>query len=201
MTEEDPSKCVRHRPWVRYARDHSLSAVHMDWYLCSDSVTWVCAVLDDASRMILSDGDFSATTAQSSINLLREAYKEYQHISPIQEVITDYGTQFYANKRDLQRNSDYFFEMFCKEMKIQHILTQAKHPQTNEKMERWFQTYAKNRQRFEDFEEFVWQYNCRRPHQSLNWEVMETQYKTFYRKSVDLIRGNYVEMIARVMEE
>ncbi len=122
----------------------------MDWYLCSDSVTWVCAVLDDASRMILSGGEFSAATAENSINLLREAYETYQHISPIREVITDHGTQFYASKRDLQGNSEHSFEMFCKEMNIQHILARVKHPQTNGKMERWFQTYAKNRQRFEE---------------------------------------------------
>ena len=86
-------------------------------------------------------------------------------------------------------------------MNIQHILARVKHPQTNGKMERWFQTYAKNRQRLENFEEFVWWYNCRRPHQSLNWEVMETPYKAFYRKSVNLIRRNCVEMIARVVGE
>lgn len=58
----------------------------------------------------------------------------------------------------------------------------------------------KNRQRFGDFDEFIWWYNCRRLHQSLNWEVMETPYKAFYRKSVCLIRGNFVDMIVRVME-
>ena len=58
---------------------------------------------------------------------------------------------------------------------------------------------VKNRQKFEDIEGFVWWYNCRRPHQSLKWETMETPYKAFYRKSVDLIRGNCVHMIARIM--
>lgn len=54
----------------------------MDWYLCSDSVTWVCAVLDDASHMILSGGEFSAATAENSINLLREALMNIK-ISPL----------------------------------------------------------------------------------------------------------------------
>ena len=91
--------------------------------------------------------------------------------------------------------------MFCKEMNIQHILYRVKYPQTNGEMERWFQTYAKSRQRFEVFDEFVWRYNCRRLHLGLNWEVMELSYKAFYRKSVDLIRGSCAELIARVMEE
>ena len=47
-------------------------------------------------------------------------------------------------------------------MNIQHILYRVKYPQTNGEMERWFQAYAKSRQRFEVFDEFVWRYNCRR---------------------------------------
>ena len=66
--------------------------------------------------MLLSGGEFSVATAENSINLLRE-------------VIANYGTQFYANKRDLQGNFEHSFEMFCKEMNIQHILARVKHPQ------------------------------------------------------------------------
>ena len=44
--------------------------------------------------------DYPQQHPENSINLLREAYEEYQQISPIREVITDYGTQFYANLRD-----------------------------------------------------------------------------------------------------
>jgi putative transposase len=51
--------CLRkqkRRKWVRYEREHSLTAAHMDWY--KDSVTrkHVCILLDDASRKILSAG-------------------------------------------------------------------------------------------------------------------------------------------------
>ena len=136
MTDKDPSKCVRRCPWVRYGREHSLSAVHMDWYLCFNSITWVCSVLDDASRMLLFGGDLSAVTAENSINLLREVYGGYQHISPIREVIFEHGRQFYANKHDLHGNSEHSFEMFCKEMNIQHTLDLVKLPQTNGKMKR-----------------------------------------------------------------
>ena len=38
--------------------------------------------------VLFSGGEFSAATAENSINLLREAYEECQHISPIREVIT-----------------------------------------------------------------------------------------------------------------
>ena len=76
--------------------------------------------------MILSGGEFIAATAENSINLLRAVYEKYQHIFPIWEVITDYGTQFYVNKRDLHENSEHSFELFCKEMGIQHTLSPSK---------------------------------------------------------------------------
>lgn len=55
------SKSVRRRPWVRYEREDSFFEVHMDRYLCSDSVTEVCVALDDVCRMILSVGEFSVS--------------------------------------------------------------------------------------------------------------------------------------------
>lgn len=118
LTEKDPSKSVRRHPWVRYEREHSLSAVHMDWYLCSDSVTWVCAVLDDASRMILSVGEFSAATAENSKNLLWDAYETYQNLSPMREFITDHGTQLYTNRCDTRGEGGHSFETFCRKLEF-----------------------------------------------------------------------------------
>ena len=45
---------LREEPWVCYERTHSLSAVHMEWYYDEQSGLWVCPVLDDASRKVLS---------------------------------------------------------------------------------------------------------------------------------------------------
>ena len=201
LTQLDPSKSNRRRPWVRYEREHSLSAVHMDWYCSDDGVTQVCVVIDDASRMILSGGEFREQTAAHSIALLKEAYEKYQHIAPIREVITDHGTQFYAVKRDYNGEADHSFEQFCAEYGIHHILARVKHPQTNGKVERFFQTYRKNRNRFSSFEEFADWYNKIRPHMSLDWSRMETPEMAFYRKAVDIIRGNCIAMLAREIDE
>lgn len=62
----------------------------MDWCLCSNSVTWVCAVLDDAIRMILPDGELSAARAEISINIPWEAdvvskYPPYKKLAQIME--------------------------------------------------------------------------------------------------------------------
>jgi len=197
LTEPDPSKQNRRRPWVRYEREHSLSAVHMDWYTADDGVTQVCVVIDDASRMVLAGGEFTEQTSEHSIFLLKQAYEKYQHISPIREVITDHGTQFYAVKRDYLGEADHSFENFCNDYGIKQVLARVKHPQTNGKVERWFQTYRKNRARYRSFDEFIAWYNQVRPHMSLDRSRMETPEMAFYRKAVDIIRGNCIAMIVR----
>jgi hypothetical protein len=53
----------------------------------------------------------------------------------IREVMTDHGTQFYANKRDKNGNADSRFEDFLERNKIVHILAPIKRPQVNGKIE------------------------------------------------------------------
>ena len=38
-------KKIRKKPWVRYERDHSLTAVHMDWLEDKERGFYVCAVI------------------------------------------------------------------------------------------------------------------------------------------------------------
>lgn len=61
--QEQQSKQKRRKPWIRYEREHSLSAVHMDWHISKTIPDkHVCVVLDDASRKILAGGEFSNAT-------------------------------------------------------------------------------------------------------------------------------------------
>jgi len=143
LAMEDPKKKKRRKPWIRYERKHSLSAVHMDWTQLTSSGIWACAVLDDASRMILAMVETPHATAQASVVLLEQAYRKYEHIRPIQSVIVDHGTQFYANKRDKDGNAKHIFEQYCESRGIQLILCKYHHPQSNGKIERFFQTYKK----------------------------------------------------------
>ena len=92
LAMEDPKKKKRRKPWIRYERHRSLSAVHMDWTQLTSSGIWACAVLDDASRMVLAMVETPHATAQASVALLEQAYRKYEHISPIQSVIVDHGT-------------------------------------------------------------------------------------------------------------
>ena len=195
MAHEDKNKQVRKKPWIRYERKHSLSAVHMDWAYNSDPKMWLCAVLDDASRMILVAGEFDQATAENSIMLLEDAYSKYNHITPIREVITDHGSQFYANKRDKNGKAEHSFENYCLSLGVKHILCKYNHPQSNGKIEKWFHLYKRLRSEFNNIDEFVSWYNTIRPHMSLDLDNLETPEKAFYRKAEDIILGNFMRFV------
>jgi len=180
FAKEETSKQKRRKKWIRYERKHSLSAGHMDWHEPSGGPR-VCAVLDDASRKILAGGEFANATAENSIKLIKSVIEEYGYIGFLRETITDHGSQFYANRRDKNGEADHSFEKFLEENRIKHILCRYNHPQSNGKIEKWFDLYRIHRRRFETFEEFVVWYN-HRPHGSLNLRRAETPEMAFWRK-------------------
>jgi len=188
MAIPNKRKQKRRKPWVRYERNHSLSAVHMDWHYNTKLDKWMCAVLDDASRKILSGGEYDQALSIHGINMLDEAYEKFKHIAPIREVITDHGSQFYANKkRNDNEPSISKFQIFCSKKGIKHILCKYHHPQTNGKFEKWNHTYEINRGRFNSFNEFIEWYN-NRPHGSHD---LKTPKWAFYYKAQDIILGRF----------
>ncbi|MBS3131353.1 transposase family protein [Candidatus Woesearchaeota archaeon] len=180
LARKEPNKGGRRKPWIRYEREHSLSAGHLDWHEPEEGVK-VCVVLDDASRKILAGGEFEHATEENSRKLVQEVLGMYGFIRTLREAITDHGSQFYANKRNREGGADHTFERFLKEAGIRHILCRYKHPQSNGKVEKWFDLYRVHRKRFRAFEEFVEWYN-NRPHGSLNLRRAETPEKAFWRK-------------------
>ena len=58
-------------------------------------------------------------------------------LASIEQVLTDRGTQFLANKRDKNGNAESRFEDFIEKNKIQHIKSRVYHPQTNGNVEKW----------------------------------------------------------------
>ena len=191
MAREEPNKQKRRKPWVRYERQHSLSAGHMDWTEYNGKQ--VCVVLDDASRKILAGDEFNSATTENSLKLVQEVLDKYGHIRKIREIITDHGCQFYANRRDKEGDAEHTFELFLAEKGIKHVLCRYKHPQSNGKVERWFQTYKKFRQLFESFEEFVDWYN-NRPHGSLD---MATPNQAFDEKLQGFVLRRFLECVNR----
>ena len=164
-------KDVRKKDWIRYERRHSLTAVHIDWYY--DGKAWAFGVEDDASRKILALIECSSPTTEKSIEGMDEALKH----GVIKQCISDHGSQFISNI-----GGDSRFVEYLEAKGIKQILCRIKHPQSNGKIEKWFDIYRLHRHAFKTKEEFITWYNDVRPHRSLNFEILETPQQAFIRK-------------------
>lgn len=177
--EDDRKK--KRRKWVRYERKHSMSAGHIDWHEDEKDSIKVCAVLDDASRKILAGGEFENINTENTIRVIDQVVERYWILCPLRELIMDHGAEFGAHRRDENGQWDSEFKQHIVNLGIKPILARVKHPQTNGKIEKWFDTYRRFRKLFSSFEEFVDWYN-NRPHGSLNFEELETPEQAFWRK-------------------
>ena len=175
----DPRK-QKKRKRCRYERTHSLSLLHADWLDYEGKK--VIAYLDDASRYILSIGEYEHATAKNTIHTLKEAEKVAALFNGIiYAVNTDRGPQFYANKKGKKGKGKSQFQKYLERKGIKHIPSRRNNPQTNGKLERWFREYKKHRKRFETGKEFVKWYN-RRIHGALDLQIGETPEEAFARK-------------------
>ncbi|HMB46274.1 MAG TPA: IS481 family transposase, partial [Candidatus Methanoperedens sp.] len=107
------------------------------------------------------------------MKVLNEAIERNSHLYPIMSIISDHGSQFYANKRDKNGYADHAFEIFLKDKGIKQILCGVNHPQTNGKQEKFHDFYKNHRGRFESLDKMIEWYN-NRPHGSLNLRRAET---------------------------
>jgi len=169
--EKKNIKDVRKKKWIRYERMHSLTAVHIDWHYTGK--VWVFAVIDDASRFILALIECNSPTTKTSIEGMKLALK----YGKIKQCISDHGAQFMNNMDGYSE-----FQEFLKENKIQFIPCKIKHPQSNGKIEKWFDCYDRHRKAFNNKEELLHWHNELRPHRSLNFEILETPKQAFIRK-------------------
>jgi putative transposase len=119
-----PSKQKR-RKWVRYERTHSMSLWHTDWKQLDSGECWI-AYEDDASRLIVGYGVFHEPTAEHAIRVLEQAIDK--HGRP-REILTDRGSQFYANECERREKGVSQFEAFLAEQGIKHLLCRVNHPQ------------------------------------------------------------------------
>lgn len=162
IAEEDEKK-KKQRVYKLYERDHSFSLGHLDWHVskCIPNKQ-VCILIDDASRKVISGGEFDNALEDHAIQIVKDgikiAYKNYSSVWT--QMNTDKGSQFYANKKDSEgEKAKSRFELFLEEKGIKHIPSRRNHPQTNGKNERWFRTYEEHRRRYKTFKEFIDWYN------------------------------------------
>jgi putative transposase len=159
--------------WIRYERRHSLTAVHIDWHFDGEKRIWVFAVIDDASRKILALIECESPTTDKSIEGMEIALKH----GKIKQCISDHGAQFISNI-----GGDSKFKAYLEWRGIKQILCKIKHPQSNGKVEKWFDMYDNHRHAFNTKEKFLTWYKEVRPHRSLNFQVLETPSQAFERK-------------------
>ena len=177
---KNPTKQGRKRPWVRFERENAAVTVHMDWNQY-DRGQQVLAVEDDASRRVYDMIETDASSASHAVELLESVDEEFDSPVPILEVITDHGSEFVNPRQDDRPCLDHEFEHYLHDNDIEHTLCKVGRPQSNGKIERFFQTYEKHRERFGALDEFVTFYNKERPHMSLDWDRLETPAEAFGR--------------------
>jgi len=173
----NPNK-QKKRKRCRYEREHSFSLVHGDFHRRTDADPYAIIWLDDASRMILSYGEFTEATTDIAISTFKKAMgTAAEYCMAICEVNTDRGAQFYANRSERPSR----FEAFLAENDINYIPSRRNNPQTNGKVERFWLEYDRHRFRFNTIEEFASWYN-NRMHGALLMDIGETPNEAVVRK-------------------
>jgi len=84
LANESKNKKKRRKAWIRYEREHSLTAVHLDWHTSKINGKELCVVLDDSSRCILAGNEIDEATAENSINLVQEVLDRFGEIRKIE---------------------------------------------------------------------------------------------------------------------
>ena len=112
----------------------------MDWYQ-NDRGDHVLGVEDDASRFVFDMIETDASSMVASVELLDRVRADWSSLVPILKVITDHGSEFVNTHQDEQPCLDHDFERYLHENEIKHSLSKVGRPQSNGKIERFFQTY------------------------------------------------------------
>jgi putative transposase len=174
LTDQCPKRRGQ-RKYVRFQWPMSNYMWHCDWSQYRGK--WYCILIDDRSRRIMASGVFDNATTGNALFLLYQAIL-INEVCPV-VILSDKGAQFYANKYD--RTGKKGISEFEKELEILGIdfwTARRSHPQTNGKMEKWFDTMKKRFKKHPDegLHEFVKWYNEIRIHHALGYDAPEKVY-------------------------
>ena len=89
---------------------------------------------------------FEHATTENALAVLEEAIKN--HGKPA-SIMTDRGSQFYANASEAKKKGASVFEKMLVEFEIKQILADARHPQTNGNLERLYSEIQRKLPKFE----------------------------------------------------
>lgn len=163
-------KKKKQRKYCRYQREHSMSLWHTDWkeFSLNGERKYLTAFIDDRSRFIVAYGVFDAQTTKNTLIVLQKAIEEY---GCPDQIITDNGSQFCAMRTDDQSRHE--FGKYLMDMKIKHIRSRVSHPQTNGKIERFFEEIERRLEILGSVEAVVHWQNSLKPHRSLGYRLPE----------------------------
>ncbi|MDD5191700.1 MAG: DDE-type integrase/transposase/recombinase [Candidatus Nanoarchaeia archaeon] len=159
--------------YIRWQRDHPNSLWQMDISDQKVEGKYCFAVIDDCERYCLGLFELNNISTAIITKLLDDLIKV--HGKP-REILTDNGNVFGLRSKHSK------FDRWCKRRGIKHIRTAIHSPTTTGKIERLFQTLAKELPFCNnDLELFRMQYNHFRPHSSLNGKCPADIYFAFYK--------------------
>ena len=164
------------RKYVRFQWPISNYMWHTDWSQYQDK--WYLSFIDDRSRKIMASGEFGNANEENTIFLLYQAIL-MNEVCPY-VLLSDKGTQFYNSKRTKKGIlTPSLFEQELIELGIEFWTSRRNHPQTNGKMEKWFDTFKKRKKKHPDetLQEFVKWYNEERIHHALEYKTPEEVYR------------------------
>lgn len=180
--KNEPNK-QKKRKRCRYEREHTGSLLHTDYHRTSVNHPHAIIWLDDASRRILSCGEFESPNTENAIATLKEAQEKMKEYGcPIRQVNVDRGTAFVSNKEEGTSQ----FEVYCHSQGIEVVPSRVKNPQTNGKVERRWLEYDKHRWRFNTIQEWAEWHNNRLT-TALDIEHYETPNMAFIAKLPNLL--------------
>jgi transposase InsO family protein len=179
----------RDRKWRRWARGAPMELWQMDvvggFVLADGARAKVLTGVDDHSRFCVSAHVMARETSQKVCDGLAKALRA--HGVP-EQILTDNGKVFTG--RFNVPAVEVLFDRICRENGIRHLLTQPRSPTTTGKIERFhrairteFRTdrvFASLTAVQAELDEWVSDYNTRRPHQALD---MDTPAQRFWREA------------------
>lgn len=104
-----------------------MSLWHTDWYQIENDRwrdKWLIAYLDDASRFVVGYGVFLTRPQQRMHNIavLQDCISRYG--KPL-ELLTDHGSQFYANSGEIKSPGASKFQQYLLERKVNYYRTSS----------------------------------------------------------------------------
>jgi transposase InsO family protein len=169
-------KKKKKRKYKCYERKHSLSLVHTDW--AEFKGRKFILFEDDASRFILSYGEFKYANKENTLKVFKESlkYGKYKMLH------SDNGSVFRSNEQEGKKLGEADFQKEVKKQGIKQIFTRIRYPQGNGKLERLNGTIKCLWHQLGSLDKAVEHYNYKRPHSGLTNGHLRTPHQAFMEK-------------------